>query len=136
MSAANELLTAVHARLSGNGGLLALIGADGLRDRLIAGRKMPCIVIGEMTSGAVISGEAGEEHLFSLEICAEDGGRRVAGEIAGIVAVLLDGVALSIAGHHLVTLQHRLTRSRREAKTKMHVAEMRFRAVTEPAQPV
>jgi hypothetical protein len=135
MSAANELLMAVHARLSGDTGLSALVGADGVRDRLIAGRKMPCIVIGEMTSGAVISGEAGEEHLFSLEICAEDGGRRVAGEIAGIVAVLLDGAGLSVAGHHLVTLQHRLTRSRREAKTRMYVAEMRFRAVTEPAQP-
>lgn len=135
MSAANELLAVVRARLSGDAGLSALIGADGVRDRLVNGRKLPCIVIGEMTSAVMVSGEAGEEHLFSLEICAEDGGRKAVGGIADVVAGLLNGAGLALAGHHLVTLQHRLTRSRREAKSRMHVAEMRFRAVTEPVAP-
>ena len=46
--------------------------------------------------------------------------------------LLLDDAALTLQGHHLVGLQHLLTRSRREVKTRMHIAEMRFRAVTEP----
>jgi hypothetical protein len=132
MSAANELLAAIHARLSGDAGLAALIGEDGIRDRLVAGRRLPCIVIGEMTSSDYsTASEAGEEHQLSLEIWCEAGGRRQAHEIVGIVYALLDDAALTLAGHHLVCLQHRLTRTRREAKTKLHAAEMRFTAVTE-----
>ena len=132
MSAANELLTAIHSRLTGDIGLRGLIGADGIRDRLVSGKRLPCIVIGEMTSGSILEGEAGDEHRFSLDICCEEGGRKAAGEIAAMVLRLLDDTALTLQGHHLVGLQHLLTRSRREAKTRMHIAEMRFRAVTEP----
>lgn len=132
MSAANELLTAIHARLTGDAGLLGLIGADGVRDRLVSGKRLPCIVIGEMTSGNILEGETGEEHRFSLDIYCEEGGRKAAGEIVAMVDGLLDDAALALQGHHLVGLQHLLTRSRREVKTRMHIAEMRFRAVTEP----
>jgi hypothetical protein len=132
MSAANELLAAIHARLSGDAGLAVLIGADGIRDRQVEGQRLPCIVIGEMTSNDYsTASEASEEHLLTLEIWCEAGGRKQAHEIVGIAHVLLDDAALTLAGHHLVSLQHRLTRTRREAKTKLHVAEMRFRAVTE-----
>jgi hypothetical protein len=133
MSAANDLLTEIHARLSGDAGLMAAVGADGIRDRLVTGKRVPCIVIGKMACNDYsTASEAGEEHMLALEIWCEDSGRKQANEIAAMVKRLLDDAGLVLPAHHLVSLQHRLTRSRREAKTRLHVAEMRFRAVTEP----
>jgi len=48
MSAANALLRAIHLRLAGDAVLTALIGPDGIRDRLQTRPKLPAIVIGEM----------------------------------------------------------------------------------------
>ncbi|WP_454848750.1 DUF3168 domain-containing protein [Rhizobium binxianense] len=132
MSAANELLAAIHARLAGDQPLTDMIGPDGVRDRLVAGRRLPCIVVGEViTNDYSTSTEKGGEHFLALEIWAEAGGRKLVEEIAGIVRGLLDDAALALGEHELVSLQHRMTRSMREARTKLHVAEMRFRAVTE-----
>lgn len=132
MSAANELLSVIHTRLAGAAGLTDLIGPDGVRDRLVVGRKLPCIVVGEVvTNDYSTSTERGGEHFFAIEIWAEAGGRRLVEEIADIVRGLLDDATLALGEHKLVSLQHRTTRSMREARTKLHVAEMRFRAVTE-----
>lgn len=133
MSAANELLTAIHARLTGDAELLVMIGDDGIRDRLVTGRKLPCVLIGELVSNDYsTSTERGEEHLVSLEICFDVGGRRQAQLVASRLHALLQDVALDLGAYHLVSLLHLRTQSRREPKTKLYVAELRFRAVTEP----
>lgn len=132
MSAANELMAAVQARLTADAALVALIGPDGLRDRPIAGKRVPCILLGEcLTNDYSTATETGEEHLFVLEVWAEAGGRRLADEIADLVRSLLDDAALPLSSQTLVLLQHRSTRTIRDAKAKLHMAEMRFRAVTE-----
>ena len=41
MSAANELLQVIHAALTADSALFALIGADGVRDRLVNGATLP-----------------------------------------------------------------------------------------------
>ncbi|KRB50167.1 hypothetical protein ASE04_16510 [Rhizobium sp. Root708] len=133
MSAANELLTAIHARLTGDAELLGMIGEDGIRDRLVTGRKLPCVLIGEVVSNDYsTSTEGGEEHLLSLEIWIDAGGRKQAQQVASRLHALLQDAALDLGQHHLVSLLHVRTQSRREAKTKLYVAELRFRAVTEP----
>jgi hypothetical protein len=132
MSAANELLTAIHARLSADAELMSLIGPDGIRDRLVSGKALPCIVIGEIvTNDYSTATESGGEHFFALEIWAETGGRKLAETIAERLHGLLDDASLVLAAHRLVSLQHRTTRSMRDSRTRLHVAEMRFRAVTE-----
>lgn len=132
MSAANELLKSIHARLAGDAALAALIGPDGVRDRLASGRRLPCVVIGATTSNDYsTASEAGEEHFLTLEAWSDGGGRREVQEIAAMARTLLDDAALVLDGHALVSLQHRSTRTRREPKTKLFAAEMRFRAVTE-----
>ena len=45
MSAANALMQAIHARLADDVALTAIIGADGIHDRLLARPRLPCIVI-------------------------------------------------------------------------------------------
>ncbi len=132
MSAANAVLKAIHQRLSGDAGLVALLGPDGIRDRLLARSKLPAIVIGEMeTRDLSTAGEPGEEHFLALEIWSEGDGRRQVLEIAARVTALLDDASLALDGAVLVSLLRIGLRTRREVKTKFYLAEIRFRAVTE-----
>ncbi|WP_312402548.1 DUF3168 domain-containing protein [Rhizobium sp.] len=132
MSAANALLKAIHQRLSSNAGLTALIGPDGIRDRLLARPKLPAIIFGEMeTRDLSTVTEAGEEHFLVLEIWSEGEGRKLAQEIAAKVTALLDDADLTLDDAVLVSLLRIGTRSRREPKTRYYFGEVRFRAVTE-----
>lgn len=132
MTAANELLRAVCARLSGSPELIALIGADGIHDRLIARRPTPYLVIGEIeTRDNSTSTEESEEHLFAIAVWTEADGSRICNEIAGIARALLDDAQLGLDSHALVNLRHLSTRVRREPKSRHYMAELRFRAVTE-----
>jgi hypothetical protein len=132
MTAANALMQAVHARLAGDTGLIALVGPDGIRDRLLPRPKLPAVVFGELeTRDLSTVTEAGEEHFLTLEIWSEGEGRRQAQEIAGRVAALLNDAELLLEGAVLVSLLTIGSRSRREAKTKAYLVEVRFRAVTE-----
>jgi hypothetical protein len=132
MTAANALLQAIHQTLANDAALAAIVGADGIRDRLQPRAKLPCVVFGETeTRDFSTATEAGEEHLLVLEVWSEAEGRRQAQEIAGLVHGLLHDVALMLEGAVLVNLQQVSTRTRREPKTKFYLAEMRFRAVTE-----
>ncbi len=108
------------------------VGADGIRDRLLARPRLPSVVFGEMETLDYSTGsKVGEEHFLTLEIWSEGEGRREAQQIADLVRSLLHDTALSLDGAALVSLLHLLTRTRREPKTKFQVAELRFRAVTE-----
>jgi hypothetical protein len=132
MTTANALLVAIHARLSNDAALVALIGADGIRDRLLPRPALPCIVFGEVeTRDYSTATEAGEEHRLTLEVWSEAEGRRQAEEIAGRLRELLHDAALPLSGHVLVSLSHLRTTSARQAKTKLFKAELQFRAVTE-----
>ncbi|OHV75645.1 DUF3168 domain-containing protein [Rhizobium sp. LCM 4573] len=134
MTAANALLAAIHARLSGDGALMGMIGRDGIRDRWLARTHMPSIVFGEMeTRDYSSSTEDAEEHLLTLEIWSGAEGRREVVEIAGRTCALLDDAALALDGAVLVNLRYRDMRIWREAKSKLFCAEVRFRALTEPA---
>ncbi|MDQ0133313.1 hypothetical protein J2T08_001214 [Neorhizobium galegae] len=132
MTAANALLQAIHQTLAGDAALATIIGADGIRDRLLPRAKLPCVVFGETeTRDFSTASEAGEEHLLVLEIWSDGEGRRQAQEIAGIVRGLLHDAALALDGAVLVNLLQVSSRTRREPKTKFTLTEMRFRAVTE-----
>lgn len=131
MSAANAFLRAIFARLTGDAALVALT-PGGIVDRLLPRVVLPCIVIGDLESRDYSTAtEKAEEHFLSLQIWSDANGRKGTGEIAARVKKLLDDVALPIAGVSLVNLQLLSSRSRREAKTRNFVVEMRFRAVTE-----
>ncbi|MGI2035312.1 DUF3168 domain-containing protein [Rhizobium panacihumi] len=128
--AANALMKAMFARLVGDAELRSLVGEDGVRDRMLARAKMPCVVFGEIDSRDE-DGETLQVHLVTLEVWSVAEGRREAQGIAARVRLLLHDAALTLEGAHLVNLQHQGTRTRREPKTKFQLAEMRFRAVTD-----
>ena len=126
---ANALQAAIHAELSGDAALTAMIGAGSVFDRRMAGKPMPYVVLSEIVTADFAPGV--EEHMVTIEAWSEAEGRKQVQEIAARTKVLLDGAALVLSGFSLISLAHRSTRARREPKTKGQVAEMTFRAVTE-----
>ena len=61
---------------------------------------------------------------------------REAEEIAEWVRLRLHDAPLTLAGHALVSLAHLRTRTRRQPKTGLFSAELRFRAVTEETEAI
>ena len=132
MSAASALQKAIYARLSGDGALTALVGANGVTDRRLTEPASPLVVIAGIDStDHSTATETGEEHVVTLEAWSEAAGHRQVQAIAAAVRAALDDAALVLDGHHLVLLLHRDTRLRRDGKSRFHHAQMRFRAVTE-----
>ena len=126
---ANALQAAIHARLTDDATLAAMIGPDSVFDRRISGKPMPYLVLSEILTSDFAPGT--EEHEVKIEAWSDTEGRKQSQDIAARVKVLLDGVSLSLSGFSLANLMHRNTRARREVKTRAQVAEMVFRAVTE-----
>lgn len=112
--------------------LSGLIGSGGFRDRLASGQQLPCLVLSDLvTNDFSTATEPGEEHLLTLQVWSQADGQRQAQAMAGRVRVLLHDAEPALAAATLVNLQHVSTRTRREPKTRLFCAEMRFRAVTE-----
>ena len=128
-SSANALQAAIHARLTADAALTAMIGAGSVFDRRVTGRSMPYLVLSEIVTRDFAPGI--EEHEVRIEAWSDAGGRKQSQEIAARVKLSLDGAGLAPAGFSLVNLLHRDTRARREARSRAQVAEMVFRAVTE-----
>ena len=132
MTAMNALLAAIHQTLSSDPAVMALVGTDGIRDRLLPRPQLPCILFGTTeTRDYSTASEPGEEHFVTLEIWSDGEGRREAHELARAVKAALHDAALAVEGASLVSLMMIGSRTRREPKTKLTLAELRFRAVTE-----
>jgi hypothetical protein len=107
MSIENRLLRAIHARLTGDGDLMVLLGPDGVRDRVLP-------------------------RMALLEVWAPGDVRRLAQEIAARARAALHLADLPLGeGAHLVSLFHTGSVSRSDVNTKLHVVAITFRAVTE-----
>lgn len=128
MTAVNELLAAVHARLTGDAGVSALVG-DEIHDRRLDRIAAPCLMLATVETRDYSTGDAeGLEVLLGFEAWSATG-RREAEEIAGAVRASLHDAGLTLATVRLASLMHRRTVSRRAAKQAMYVADVGFRAV-------
>ncbi|MCD2172028.1 DUF3168 domain-containing protein [Rhizobium sp. C4] len=130
--AQSALSAAIVSALNANAALTAIIGANAIHDRLLTKAAMPYVVLREITSsewGA--DNDGGLEHQIALDAWSSRPGHREAETMAGLIRQSLDNAQLTLTGGvTLVSLLHVKTRTRREAKTDAHVAEMVFRAVT------
>lgn len=130
---ANQLQKAVFERLSGDAGVLAVTGPGRVFDRRITRVEPPYLVLGEATVSDFSTGDApGSEHRFEIEAWSKDNGRKQAAALADAVRAALHEAGLALDGAVLVNLRHERTVSRRAARTGLHLARLRFRAVTEP----
>ena len=128
----SALSAAICSALGANAALTAIIGPNAIHDRLLTKAAMPYVVLRDITSiewGA--DNDGGLEHQITLDAWSSLSGHREAQTVAGLVRTNLDNASLTLSGGvTLVSLLHVKTRTRREAKTDAHVAEMVFRAVT------
>lgn len=130
---ANQLQQAIVERLSTDAAVLAITGAGRIFDRLITRVEPPYLVLGEIVSSDFSTGEAdASEHRFEIEAWSKQNGRREAVGLADAVRATLHDADLTLAGAVLINLRHERTTSRRAPKSALHVARLRFRAVTEP----
>lgn len=130
MSASWALQKAIHARLTGDATLMALV--TGVHDHVPQDAAYPYVTIGADAVGA-FTGKTfdGATHALELHVWSRARGRREAKEIVERLRVLLDGAALTLDGHVLVDL--RLVAGdvdlERDGLTYQGIA--RFRAVTQ-----
>ena len=130
---ANALQAAVVERLESDTDVLAIIGAGRIFDRLITRAEPPYLVLGQATVSDNSTGDGdGSEHRFEIEAWTKQNGRKQAVALADAVRAALHDADLTLHAAVLINLRHERTLSRRAPRTGLHVARVRFRAVTEP----
>jgi hypothetical protein len=131
-TAAAALRAAVHAALSADGALGALLGGARVYDEPPKGAAFPYVTLGDARTTDYSAGEPGEEHQLTLHAWSRQGGHREAHLIAGALLQALDDAALTLTGHRLVNFRFAVADVRRESDGRTYHALVRFRAVTEP----
>lgn len=132
-SAPLELQRAVQARLIGDPTLTALLGGMArVYDHAPADVPFPYISHGRTSvHDWSTATERGDEHLFTLNVWSKARGRAEALLIMRRLRALLDDEPLSLASHHLVSLELEFREVRYDDDLSVYHGLMRFRALTE-----
>lgn len=136
MSLANVALrAAVHAALSSDAALSAVLGSAKIYDEVPRNAAFPYVTLGEARLTDASGDDAPtQEHQLALHAWSRHGGHREAHVIAGTLLQALDDAPLTVAGHRLVNLRFAIAEIRRESDGRTYHAVVRFRAVTEPQE--
>ena len=132
-SASWPLQQSVYAALSGNAPLNALLGGARIYDDVPQAAPYPHVSLGQTSSSENGTGtEDGEEHILTLHVWSQNGGRGEAQRIMGAVRDALHTASLTVTGHTLVNLRQQFSDVRRDPDGITLHGIVRFRAVTEP----
>ncbi|MEI2384648.1 DUF3168 domain-containing protein [Breoghania sp. JC706] len=131
--AAEELQAALIALLRADADLGGLLGEGRVEDGARRAAAYPNVVLGDWSSRAIAGDDwPGEEHRLEFLVFSRAGGRR---EVLGLLARLsglIDGAAISLAGHRLVTLARTGESITRTRDGRTWRGTLALRAVTEP----
>jgi hypothetical protein len=127
------LRRAVHAHLSADVGLTALIGSGRIHDEPPRAASGLYVVHGEVSAEDWSTGsDRGCEQKLSLVVWAgESTSSRKALEAGARIVASLEGAALAPEGHRLVNLGWLSSKLARDPKTHLPMVTLTFRAVTE-----
>ena len=127
------LRRAIHAHLTGDAGLTALIGAGRIHDEPPRAQSGLYVVHGDVTAEDWSTGsDRGCEQKLSLIVWAgETASSRKALEAAARIVASLEGAALAPEGHRLVNLTWLSSKLARDPKTHLPTVALTFRAATE-----
>ena len=127
------LQKAIHAALTADAGIVALLGDANIFDDVPQRSVFPYLTLGQSVVRDWSTGsEAGDEHLLTLHVWSRADGRREVHELMAAIRVALHDVALVVVGHRLVNLRHEFSDARREPDGETYHGIVRLRAVTEP----
>jgi hypothetical protein len=134
-SPAAELQKAVFAALANDVALLGALGGAKIYDDAPAHAGFPYITFG-LTSvyDWSTSTETGTEQLFTLHVWSKAHGKAEALKIMEAARAVLDDAALTLDGHHLVSLRFDFADVRFEDDLIVYHGLLRFRALTEAAE--
>jgi hypothetical protein len=129
-----ELQKSIHAKLTSDATVTALLGGDRVYDDVPRGADFPYLTFGQSTVRDWSTGtELGSEHILTLHIWSQANGERETHEIMGAVREALHDAAITVDGHHLVNLRHEFSDAVRDPDGEIYHGVVRYRAVTEPA---
>lgn len=132
-SASWSLQRSIYQTLSTDTGLTTLLGGPRVYDDVPQDANLPFLTLGQSTSRDWSTGtEDGEEHIVTLHVWSEAGGKKEAQEIIGKVRELLHDSHLPLTEHRLVNLRHEYSEARRDPDGETIHGIIRYRAVTEP----
>lgn len=133
-SAAWSLQQAIHALLSSDAALAALLGGqDRVFDHVPQGRALPYVTLAQTSIRDWSTADLdGEEHTITLNVWSSAFGKKQVQEVLGRLRALLHDRALTLSGHRLVNLRHEFSEARRDPDGEILLGRARFRAVTEP----
>jgi hypothetical protein len=123
------LQKAVYAALAADASLAALCGGR-VYDAVPKSAAFPYLVIGEAEER---DGGSVTEHTLALHLWSRANGAREIKQIAGAARACLDGAHLMLDGHVLIALAFVSANYVRQSDGETWRANVRFRAVTEPA---
>lgn len=132
-SASFALQKALFAKLTGDAGMLALLGGPRVYDEVPLRAEFPFVTFGQTIERDWSTGtEPGQEHTITLHVWSRGRGRKEADEILSAAGTALHDQALTLTGYRLVNLRHEFTDARRDTDGETFHGLSRYRAVTEP----
>lgn len=124
------LQAALYSRLSGDTALGAMI--SGVYDYVPDHTNYPYVTLGDATSRDwSTTTTAGADTQCMLHVYSRSGGRKEALLIMERLHLLLHGVALTISGHHCVSLRHNASSVQLEADGMTYQGRMQFNLLSE-----
>ncbi|MCB1453549.1 MAG: DUF3168 domain-containing protein [Rhizobiaceae bacterium] len=131
---AAEVQKAIHAALSGDAGVLALLGGARVYDHAPPNVPFPYITFGRTSIYDWSTGtESGTEQLLTLHVWSKGKGKKEAHALVDAVGERLNDADLALDGHELVNLRLEFSEVRFDEDQSVHHGLLRFRAVTEPS---
>lgn len=126
------LQKAIHAALTGDAGLAAIVGAR-VHDDVPQGTGFPYVVIGDVTTRDwSTQTQEGHEHIVVIHAWSNQRGRRECQMIIERIDAVLDGADLTLDDHRLINLRVVFWTALRDLDGASYHGVVRLRAVTEP----
>ena len=129
--AAWALQQALYAALTANTAVTSLCGGR-VFDAVPRDCPFPYVVIGEADERD--AGAGASEHKLVLHLWSRGGGTREIKQLAAAVKAALDGAALALSGHALISLAFLAADYSRQSDGETYRGSLRFRALTEVNQ--
>ncbi|MEZ5841429.1 MAG: DUF3168 domain-containing protein [Hyphomicrobiales bacterium] len=123
----------VFDKLAADAVVTERLGGARIYDDVPRKAEFPYVTFGQSTLYDWSTGtEDGAEHVLTLHVWSNGGGKRETFEIMDAVTASLSGQSLALSGHHLVSLRLEFAEARRDPDRLTYHGILRFRAVTEP----
>lgn len=127
------LQAAIHAALTENDAVLAVLGGPRIYDHVPRGVSYPFVTFGSTSERDWSTGsDGGHEHIVVLNVWSHANGRGQVQQIIEAVRTVLHDRPLVLDGYSLINLRHEASNTRREADGERYSGTIRLRAVTEP----